>query len=505
MKNVKPSYCFFFCLLFIFNVAFILVGAESVINNNNSQKNVYDPYNLETAMQFEDTVPVAIMGTGPGGLSSSLWTSRAKFKTLTFAGPKPLGQLPEISTIENWPGRPKTSGLKAIDELKEQAEHFGTQIVYDTVTTVDLSSWPYTLATEKGSTIHCLSLIIATGGTPKKKDVPGVKKYWGKGVGTCSICDAPFAKDKKVVIIGGGDTAGDRALQFAAYAKKVTLIVREPALEACATVQEYLHENAKIDFLYNTELLEIIGDGKKVTAIRIENTQTGEKKKIDVDGVYFAIGFTPNSDVFKKILEIDEKGFIVRKDCSQKTSVEGVFVAGDVDNNPHRKAAVAVGNGVEAALEAIDFLQAHGFTPDSTKQLKYPSIIAPEEVDIQTISKVSELKKILASEEKPILVDFYADYCALCRSLMPELNLLAKDYEEKLRIIKVERNKESMGLFDYFGISSVPYYVIFKNSRERGRAAGVSTPSDLRNFIEKYFNVSASDKTTVNEKIPKNS
>jgi thioredoxin reductase (NADPH) len=332
----------------------------------------YPNFNLEQLKTISNIVPVLVIGSGPAGLSAALYTSRADFNTIVISGDQLGGTLMDVKYIENWPGRKKTTGAQAIEELQDQAESFGTKIIVDAIKTVDFSSWPYKVFTENDLTLNALSVIIATGGTPKKLDIPGVEKYWGNGVGLCSICEAPFNKGKDVAVIGGGDTAAERALQLAAYANKVYMIVKKPTMDANATVQGYLHDNKNIEIKTDTELKEILGDGINVAGMTIFDHKTNSAQQIPISAVYFAIGYSPNSQHFKDYISIDKDGFIKTNGYNQIATKQGIFAAGNVacSDKDYGKAGVALGSGVKAGMDAIKFLESIGLTPEAEKELE---------------------------------------------------------------------------------------------------------------------------------------
>jgi thioredoxin reductase (NADPH) len=329
-------------------------------------------------------VPVAIIGGGPAGLSAGVYTSRAQLRTIIFAGAEPGGELTGVKLIENWPGRSGSTGAKVIDDLTAQAKHFGAIIINQTIKSVDLNQWPFVLTTEEGTTLHAFAVIVASGGIARRLQIPGVEKYWGKGVGSCTICEAPFYKDKDAAVIGGGDTSGERALQLAAYAKNVYLIVREPRIQACATVQDYLKKAKNIHILLNTRLEEIRGNDEIVTSMILKEGKNAPRE-VPINGLYFAIGYIPNSDLIKKYVSIDKQGFVMVEPQSQRTTIQGVFAAGNVacSDKEYGKAGVATGSGVKAGMDAITFLEKIGFTNGEAEKMssRFYKPVMPENAD----------------------------------------------------------------------------------------------------------------------------
>lgn len=318
----------------------------------------------------KNLVPVVILGAGPAGLSAAIFTSRAQYKTVIVAGPMMGGQIAQAAYVENWPGiQGKDTGLNTIEHVKKQVEHFGATIIEDSATTVNLHEWPYEITLSDGTQLHALTIIIAMGGSQKTLNIAGVKEYWGKGIGVCSICDAPFDKDKDVAIIGGGDSAADKALQSAAYAKSVTILVKNNEMHAAAVIQDYLKTMPNITIRYGIDPVAIVGDGQEITGLTIKDTKANKEEQLSIQRVYFALGFEPNSTLFKDALVMDNDGYLVTYNKTQKTSKEGVFAAGNIEDDRYQKGSVASGKGVSAAIDAIEWLQSIGFT--ATVQQKY--------------------------------------------------------------------------------------------------------------------------------------
>ncbi|MBI2775509.1 FAD-dependent oxidoreductase [Candidatus Dependentiae bacterium] len=357
------------------------------------------PYSLCDSAKKENLVPVAIIGGGPAGLSASVYTARAQFRTVVFGGMEPGGELTGVKLIENWPGREGSTGAQLIDDLTKQAKHFGAMLVNQAITKVDFSQWPFVLTLDDGTIIHALAVIIASGGIARRLDIPGVEKYWGKGVGSCTICEAPFYKDKDVAVVGGGDTSGERALQLAAYAKNVYLIVRESRLQACATVQDYLKKAKNIHIYVNTKLEQISGDDDAVTSMVIREGKN-ETQQIPINGLYFAIGYIPNSALFKTKLAVDNQGFIKVEPQTQKTTMPGIFAAGNVaaSDKEYGKASVASGSGVKAGMDTISFLEKIGFTQEQAEKTAPRFYQPPTMNDENTPNKKSVLSDYYAIE-----------------------------------------------------------------------------------------------------------
>lgn len=446
---------------------------------------------LPDIMQAKDQknlVPVLIIGSGPAGLSAALYTARAGLPTTVLAGHNPGGQLADVRQIENWPGKQKASGADTMDDLFQQAKRFGAVIIPDNACLVNLSQWPFTIKTEHHQTLHALAVIIATGRIAKRLHVPGVETYWGKGIGTCTICDAPFHKNQIVGVVGGGDTAGDHALQLASYAQKVYMIVRDKELDASEAVQEYVKETKKIEILYNTEVVRADGNAQGLSKVTIKNNQTGKTQELPLRGLYFAIGYHPNSELVKKQIKTDAEGFIMLCGRTQKTTIPGIFAAGDVTDKRYGKAGVATGSGVKAGMDAIEFLQDIGFN-QSKKELadNFYRYEAHKSKEIPCISSAEEFNQLIKNN-KLVLVDFYSKFCPSCKTLLTYVQEAASQYEDKLKIVKVDTDVLTQ-ITDEYQVSSVPYILIFKDGTVSERTGAIRTRQDVQKLIEKVLEI----------------
>jgi thioredoxin reductase (NADPH) len=297
---------------------------------------------------------VIIIGSGPAGLSAAMYTAREGFNPLVVSGYNAGGQLVLTTLVENIPGFPEgIMGPKYIELLTKQARKFGARFVDKDVTKVDLSSRPFKVFVEK-ETYEADSIIIATGANVKWLGLRSEKRLIGRGISSCSTCDAKFFTGKNVIVVGGGDTAMEDSLFLARFANRVTVVHRRDSLRASKIMQERAMANPKIIFMWNSVVEEIKGD-EKVTSVIIKNLQTNESQEIPIDGVFIAIGYEPNSNLFQNQLRLDEQGYIMAHDVV-KTDVEGVFVAGDVADRVYRQATTAAGSGVRAAIEVRAYL-----------------------------------------------------------------------------------------------------------------------------------------------------
>lgn len=300
---------------------------------------------------------VLILGAGPAGLSAALYAARAELSPLVLTGTEMGGQASLTHTIENYPGFPEGIGGAELGELfRQQAERFGARFEYDLATEVDLSQRPFKVRTYS-SEFLAETLIISTGASPNHLNVPRESELTGRGVSYCATCDGWFFKDKKVVVVGGGDSALEEGLFLTRYATEVNIIHRRDQLRAGAILQKRARENPKIHFIWNTVVSEILGNGV-VNGVRLQNVKTGEVKDFKTDGVFIFIGHTPNTQIFQGQLEMTPQGYIVT-DMQMRTNVEGVFAAGEVMDPHYRQVVTSAGMGAAAAIQATRFLEAN--------------------------------------------------------------------------------------------------------------------------------------------------
>ncbi len=298
---------------------------------------------------------VLILGSGPAGMSAALYAARAELKPLLFAGIELHGQVALTYTVENYPGFPEGIGGPELGDLfQKQAERFGARIEYDSASEVDLSTRPFKVKTY-GGIYSAESLIIATGATPNHLNVPGETELTGRGVSYCATCDGWFFKDKKVVVIGGGDSALEEGLFLTRYASSVTIIHRRDSLRAGAILQKRANENPKIKFVWDTVVKEISGK-EKVEELCLENVKTGAQTTLMVDGIFIFIGHKPNTNPFAGQLEMDENGYIKTNKLMQ-TSKPGVFAAGEAADPTFRQVITSAGMGAAAAIQAGKYLE----------------------------------------------------------------------------------------------------------------------------------------------------
>jgi thioredoxin reductase (NADPH) len=301
------------------------------------------------------THKLIIVGSGPAGLTAAIYAARANLEPIIIDGDTPGGQLIKTSYVENWPGEKSILGPQLMMNMRDHAKHFGTQFVSGIVTKVDFSQQPFSFTIDNKKTLQSHAVIIATGATPKRLGVPGEDQYWGKGVTTCAVCDGAFYKDRKVIVIGGGDTAMEDASFLKKFTNDITIIHILDKFTASHAMQQRVISDPDIKVYYTSTVTEIHGDNQTVTGVTMVNQLDGKETQLEADGIFIAVGLSPNSAPFKDYIKCNKGGWI---EVSDQTSanIKGVFVAGDVHDYRYRQAITSAGAGCMAALDAERYL-----------------------------------------------------------------------------------------------------------------------------------------------------
>jgi thioredoxin reductase (NADPH) len=326
------------------------ISVDGFDNEKDKSKENHNPSNAE-----DNHFDVVIIGSGPAGYTASIYTSRAKLKTIVVSGSLPGGQLMTTTEVENYPGFPNgINGPDLMTYMQQQSERFGTTMIIDEVTRVDFNSRPFKIFTGSSSYTSD-SVLISTGATPRKLGIKSEQEYSGKGLSYCATCDGPFFKNQDIVVVGGGDTALEEATFLTKFGKTVKVVHRRDNLRASKILQERAFENPKIEFIWNSSIINITGDNKKVSSVAVKNMNTAEEKNLEAGGVFVAIGHEPNTAIFKGQVDLDEKGYVIVKNGT-RTNIDGVFAAGDVHDFKYRQAITAAGFGCMAALDIEKWL-----------------------------------------------------------------------------------------------------------------------------------------------------
>jgi len=309
--------------------------------------------------QQTEHVKCLIIGSGPAGYTAAIYAARADLKPVLYTGMLAGGQLTQTTDVDNFPGYPNgIMGPEMMEDLRKQAERFGTDIRFGYISSVDFSSMPHKVVVDEEKTITADTVIISTGASAKWLGLESEQKYNGFGVSACAVCDGFFFRGQDVAIVGAGDTAAEEATYLAKLCRKVYMIVRRDEFRASKAMVHRVQHTKNIEIIYNSETQEIVGDGQVVTGVRIKNNKTQEDRLLDVTGFFVAIGHHPNTDIFKGQIHMDETGYIITHPDSTQTNVEGVFACGDAQDRIYRQAITAAGTGCMAALEAERYLAA---------------------------------------------------------------------------------------------------------------------------------------------------
>lgn len=300
-----------------------------------------------------EKIKCLIIGSGPAAYTAAIYAARANMNPVIIEGLQPGGQLTTTTDVENFPGYPQgITGTEMMEDLKKQAERFGTEVRYGLVTEVDFNKKPFYIKGDPGIEIEADAVIIATGATAKYLGLESEESFKGRGVSACATCDGFFYRGKDVAVVGGGDSAAEEAHYLAGLAKKVYLIIRKDYMRASKVMIKRIEKTENIEILYQHTTKEVLGDDMGVTGALLNNSKTGENVKINIDGFFLAIGHTPNSAPFKGFIDTDEVGYIKTVAGTSKTNIPGVFACGDVQDSIYRQAITAAGSGCKAALDA---------------------------------------------------------------------------------------------------------------------------------------------------------
>lgn len=306
-----------------------------------------------------DIHKVIIIGSGPAGLTAALYAARADLAPLVLLGTEPGGQLMTTTEVENYPGFPDgVQGPELMQKFMEQSKRFGAKLLSESVTRVDFSGPPHKVYVGAGSAEKLYlgeAVIVATGASAMWLGIESETRLRGRGVSSCATCDGAFFRNKSVVVVGGGDTALEEALFLTKFVTKVTVVHRRDQLRASKIMQERAFANSKISFVWNSQVIDVLGV-QKVEGVKLKNTQTGEESTFPCEGLFIAIGHKPNTDFLKNVLQLDKKGYVIPED-ETASSIEGVFIAGDVSDIRYRQAVTAAGSGCKAAMDAERWLE----------------------------------------------------------------------------------------------------------------------------------------------------
>ena len=450
---------------------------------------------------------VVIIGSGPAGYTAAIYAARANLKPLMFeglqAGGIPGGQLMTTTEVENFPGFPDgITGPQLMERMKAQAVRWGTECHTEDVIEVDLSQRPFAVrSSEREVLAH--SIIIATGATAKRLNLPSEAKYRSNGISACAICDgaAPIFINEELAVIGGGDSAAEEAVYLTKYGSHVHLLVRKGEMRASKAMQDRVLENPKITVHWNTETVDVFGSNGKMEGVKIHNNKTNEDRDLPVRGLFYAIGHNPNTSLFQGQLELDDVGYIKVKPGTVATSVEGVYAAGDVQDHEYRQAISAAGTGCMAALLAERWLSGNNLITEyhqGTSETKKPEPEAEEETkadtaetfDINNTRHVGgyALRKLFHESDRLLMVKYVSPSCGPCRTLKPILSKVIDEYEGKIHFIEIDI-EDDPEIAKQAGVVGTPTIQFFKDKEIVKQLKGVKQKSEFRQIIDSYLTV----------------
>ena len=447
---------------------------------------------------------VVIIGSGPAGYTAAIYAARANMKPLMFegleAGGVPGGQLMTTTEVENFPGFPEgITGPDLMEQMKAQAVRWGTECYTEDVVDVDLSQRPFTVrSTDREVKAH--SVIIATGATAKRLGLNCENQFWSHGISACAICDgaSPIFHGQSLAVVGGGDSAAEEAVYLTKYGDHVNLLVRKEELRASKAMQDRVLNNPNITVHWNTEAVDVFGSDNRLDGIKLRNNKTGEESELHVKGLFYAIGHTPNTSLFKDQLELDDVGYIVVKPGTVETNVEGVYAAGDVQDHEYRQAITAAGTGCMAAMSAERWLsQNHLITeyhqkPAAQEEPKTESqaVAAPAEetFDINTTSHHGgyALRRLFHEGDRLIMVKYVSPTCGPCKQLKPLLSQVISEYEGNIYFVEVDI-VEDPEIAQMGQVVGTPTIQFFKDKELLHEMKGVKQKSEYRRVIDSFL------------------
>ncbi len=446
---------------------------------------------------------VVIIGSGPAGFTAAIYAGRANLKPVVFEGFQmggiPGGQLMTTTEVENFPGFPEgITGPKLMERMKLQAQRWGAELYTEDVQSVDLSQRPFVIRSEERE-VKAHTVIIATGATAKRLGLSSENLFWSRGVSACAICDgaSPIFKGVSLAVVGGGDTAAEEAVYLTKYGTHVHLLVRREEMRASKAMQDRVLKNPKITVHWNTETVDIFGNEDRMEGIKIRNIKTGEETDLQVRGLFYAIGHTPNTQLFKGQLELDELGYIVTKPGSVETSIEGVYAIGDVQDHEFRQAITAAGTGCMGAMLAERWLSVNGLVqefhqteasekaPEPEKEQKSDT---EENFDPTATRHVGgfALRKLYHDSDRLIVVKYSAPTCGPCHTLKPILSKVIDEFDGKVHYVEIDIEADPE-IADNAGVTGTPTVQFFKDKGLVDQVRGVKQKSLYREMIQNYL------------------
>lgn len=444
---------------------------------------------------------VVIIGSGPAGYTAAIYAARANLKPFVFegfqAGGLPGGQLMTTTEVENFPGFPAgITGPQLMDRMKEQAERWGAELVTEDVTYVDFSQRPFLIRSEERE-VRAHSVIIATGATARRLGLPSEHAFWSRGISACAICDGatPIFRHAELAVVGGGDSAAEEAVYLTKYGSHVHLLVRSDKMRASKAMQDRVLSNPKITVHWNTDAVDVFGHDGHMEGIHIRNTQTQEISELRVKGLFYAIGHTPNTSLFRGQIELDDVGYIVTRN-DVETSIEGVYAAGDVQDHEYRQAITAAGSGCMAAMLAERWLSANNLAQEfhqaeeepTNNELPHKKTEAEEESEFDVArtrhSGGYALRKLYHESDRLIVVKYASPTCGPCHTLKPILSKIVDEFDNQVHYVEIDIEQDPE-IAESAGVTGTPTVQFFKDKALVGEMKGVKQKSQYRETIQK--------------------
>lgn len=446
---------------------------------------------------------IVIIGSGPTGYTAAIYAARANLKPFVFegfqAGGLPGGQLMTTTEVENFPGFPEgITGPQLMDQMKAQAERWGAELVTEDVTHVDLSQRPFVIRSEERE-VRAHSIVIATGATAKRMGLPSESIFWSRGISACAICDGatPIFRNVELAVIGGGDSAAEEAIYLTKYGSHVHMLVRGNTMRASKAMQDRVFNNPKITVQWNTEAIDVFGDENRMTGIKIRNNADQTESELHVKGLFYAIGHTPNTSLFKGQIELDDVGYIVTRNHVE-TSVEGVFAAGDVQDHEFRQAITAAGTGCMAAMLAERWLSSNNLLQEfhQTADSERPAAENHHKTEEEQASEFDiartrheggyALRKLYHESDRLIVVKYASPTCGPCHTLKPILSKVVDEFPEQVHYIEIDI-QDDPDIAESAGVTGTPTVQFFKNKALVGELKGVKQKSQYRQAIQEHI------------------
>lgn len=447
---------------------------------------------------------VVIIGSGPAGYTAAIYTGRANLHPLVFTGFQsggiPGGQLMTTTEVENFPGfATGITGPALMEQMRQQAEHCGAELITADVDFVDFSQRPFLIRSSEME-VYAHSVIIATGATAKRLHLPHEQEFWNRGISACAICDgaAPVFQGKELAVVGGGDTAAEEAIFLTRYGSKVHLLVRRDQMRASKVMQDRVLNHPKIQVHWQTVPLDVSGNGT-LQALRLQHTGTGAESTLPVAGLFYAIGHQPNTDLFAGQLELDEAGYIITKGKSTATNIDGVYACGDVQDHEYRQAITAAGTGCMSALEAERWLSAQGLDDPTVVNSAPPEPVvdrsapATATIDPNTITDDQTyytgsipLRKLYHTTDKLIVVVYTSPSCGPCHVLKPILKKVTDEFLSQICVVSIDLTVDPE-IAESAGVNGTPTIQFFQRKEKVLELRGMKQKSELRTAIEQYL------------------